>query len=354
MSSPSSWWQIPTQDIEDVLLGRCKENGVLKPLVQLDSSVTCKTYVDHLMSVWTEDNLDITTKDYDDLFLFVNADFASPKDKSMFWAGVPKPLVNDYTNQASRFTQMVETPGGSLLTDTTFCADNYYNPITKLCYKKYTRLPAWNEMQGGFHGAQAAWWQGASREFAKGASGHTYIFFLGSSQYLTAFYDETILAKVEIPNMDANKIDKVTILFAKEHGYDKEETCTSKGSSIEKLTELLKDKAGFAPDQIECIDQPMQIELLLCVDDPDDPSCQRYRSLDVILDQKQDWIISAIVGWSMFGVLACIVVLSILLHKCRRPASIISARSLGGGQQVVIDVNEERDVDEERIALEGD
>lgn len=45
----------------------------------------------------------------------------------------------------------------------------------------------------------------------------------------------------------------------------------------------------------------------------DDPSCMIYRSLAVVLDDKQDWIISGIVGWVMFSV-ACGIIAFLLLR----------------------------------------
>lgn len=324
MSSPTSW-EVPTHNVEEILIGRCHENRALKPKFHLDPNVTCEKFVTDFINIWdgpASRNANISTSDYDELLSY--ADFSTPRDKSIFWAGVPKPIVSDYTNLGSRFTQLVETPGGSLINDLSFCATDYYDANYKLCFKR-GGLPQWNS---GFNGAAAAWWQGASREFAKAVLGHTHVFLYGSSQYKTAFYDETIFAKVEIPNLNHTNIDKLTILFAKEIGFENTETCDSEGSSIKDLTDSLINR-GFKENQIECIDDPWEIEMLLCINEAneDDPTCEMYRSLDVLLDdrqeilnEKQAWVTSAILGWCMFSV-TCLILISLLLIKRRRSAS---------------------------------
>lgn len=96
MVGRASSWEIPTMNITDILIGRCLFLNTLKQ----DAPTNCSQFINDLQSVWDNNrDTEIFTSDYDEYNLLENADFSSPRDRSLFWSGVPKKVVDDFSNK---------------------------------------------------------------------------------------------------------------------------------------------------------------------------------------------------------------------------------------------------------------
>lgn len=287
------------------LVGRCLDREVLQPQLFLDKTSTrlevCTQYVQNLTSIWkNNEDEDISTYDYDEPNrLLENARFAPEKDKALFWTGVSHELRNDYSNRKHRFTLVDQTPGGSLLIDLTYCSHNYYDNETRLCFEKSNQ--PWddnlNNGTGGYRGASMAWWQGASREFAKAASGHTYVLFHKQRQYPTLYSQDSIFSRVEVNHLDPARVSTLEFLLTNEIGLDDLETC--RGETIKNLTNRFIER-GFKQEQIICNEDTWRIKALFCIN-RDDPMCDTFENLNAIYGSRKNWMVSSIVGWTLLG-----------------------------------------------------
>lgn len=255
----------------------------------------------NLTSIWkNNEDEDISTYDYDHPNrLLENARFTPEKDKALFWTGVSHELRNDYSNRKHRFTLVDQTPGGSLLIDLTYCSHNYYDNETRLCFEKSNQ--PWddnlNNETGGYRGTSMAWWQGASRQFAKAASGHTYVLFHKQRQYPTLYSKDSIFSRVEVNHLDPARVSTLEFLLTNEIGIDELETC--RGETIQNLTNRFIER-GFKQKQIICNEDTWRIKALFCINS-NDPMCGAFENLNAIYGSRRDWMVSSIVGWTLLG-----------------------------------------------------
>lgn len=131
----------------------------------------------------------------------------------------------------------------------------------------YSRCPLANDCP---REVQVSFWRAASSKFAQLSLGTVYVLLNGSSG--TAFNPNSIFAQFELPNLPTKKVETVFVLLLHDVNKPKKESCGT--GSLEALQTQVRGH-GF---KYGCLDDPVAIQDLLCVDSPMSALCKRSLS----------------------------------------------------------------------------
>jgi hypothetical protein len=109
---------------------------------------------------------------------------------------------------------------------------------------------------------------GASKNFASQAVGKAFVVLNGSRE-IGAIKETSFFYTIELPLLDASKVDTLKVLLLHDVDMAKHETC-SQPKSLLKLIEILKIKSI----NYECEDNPDNVVLTMCFKNPLSPECQ--------------------------------------------------------------------------------
>jgi len=183
----------------------------------------------------------ITVDDFD--FYTKKADFASPRDRALFW------ISNEHVAAApSGFVRPEDSVGGSLMDGLVFCGND--------------KREACPEMTGT--GAQASFWNATYQAFAKAATGRVVV-AVGDNDVSTA--QLKLVLESALPNLSPSSVTEVQVVMGK---YS---TC----SENDTLFSSIKG-ASKAISKVSCTEDKYLLSLWLC-GNPNSESCNYFSSI---------------------------------------------------------------------------
>ncbi|PVD18349.1 hypothetical protein C0Q70_20898 [Pomacea canaliculata] len=176
----------------------------------------------------------------------------------MFWSGV-KELVHEYAANGQRYVTLEDTLIGYLAEGLVFCGQESAPGMN------YSRCPSWWECP---FEAGEAFWAHASQTFASAASGQVTVMLDGSSTGKPAYRQDSFFGKYELPYLKKGVVTNVRVFLVHALDAPMSETCLN--GSLKLLEEDVVSR-GFS---FSCLDDPLAILHLLCVDEPADRECK--------------------------------------------------------------------------------
>ncbi|XP_071164004.1 ADP-ribosyl cyclase/cyclic ADP-ribose hydrolase-like isoform X2 [Mytilus edulis] len=172
---------------------------------------------------------------YDD---FLRAsEHAVPGNKFMFWSGVYS-LVMRYSNKGRRYFTIADTLTGYLLDNMVWCGNATESDGIE---KDLETCPGFHTSSQCSQTAATVFWSAASQNFARHAEGNIHVMINASRT--PAFRPDSYFTTKELPNINATKVKKATILMV-----------------------------HYLSDPI------LDVDLLMCADDPEQSGCQHLLS----------------------------------------------------------------------------
>jgi len=128
----------------------------------------------------------------------------------------------------------------------------------------YEECPEYDSCEGH---ANTLFWQTTSREFARNVEGHLRVLMNGSAS--PAYDKTTVFGSYELPNLNPSKVTKISVYVVHEIGMPELEKC-GEGS----LLQLEREIRAYGHNNFECVNDPGEIMMLLCVDKWSAPECE--------------------------------------------------------------------------------
>ncbi len=119
----------------------------------------------------------------------------------------------------------------------------------------------------------APFWNAASVDFAKKASGYIKI-VLNGTRSIGAISNTSTFFLQELPNIDSNKVKQLTVFLLHTPNQEKYETCAKP-----KTLTILKSALAAKNITYVCQDNPDEILFLMCFYDPLSKECQAIKYL---------------------------------------------------------------------------
>ncbi|XP_043918141.1 ADP-ribosyl cyclase/cyclic ADP-ribose hydrolase 2-like isoform X2 [Protopterus annectens] len=220
-------WHGPgtTLDLKEIILGRCY--NYIRTINPALNYVNCTNVWEAFQNVFVnKDPCDIKKEDYSDFMELTRHPI--PCGMSVFWSKTNK-LVHDYARVIAHYMTLEQTLYGYLADKLKWCGKIHGEGID---YKSCpTRKQCSNNPLSSF-------WSQASKTFAGEACGNVTLMLNGSVGG-GAFREDSLLATVEIPNLNKDNVTLVQI---------------------------------WVMDDVTGIDRP--VHFLQCAEHPDSPSCK--------------------------------------------------------------------------------
>ncbi|XP_063428914.1 ADP-ribosyl cyclase/cyclic ADP-ribose hydrolase-like isoform X1 [Mytilus trossulus] len=194
------------------------------------------------------------------------SEHAVPANKFMFWSGVYS-LVMRYSNKGQRYFTIADTLTGYLLDNMVWCGNATESDGIE---KDLETCPGFHTSSQCSQTATTVFWSAASQNFARLAEGNIHVMINASRT--PAFRPDSYFTTKELPNINATKVKKATILMVHYLRDPLLETCFS--DSIIDLGSRFQANGIVA----ECVDNPRAVHLLMCADDPEQSGCQHLLS----------------------------------------------------------------------------
>jgi hypothetical protein len=157
---------------------------------------------------------------------------------------------------------MEDTLPGYLLTDLTFCS--------KANQSQFSNDSCPDEC---VNNSDNPYWIGASMNFARNAVGRAVVVLNGSRE-IGAIRLTSVFYRIEAPNLDPSKVNTLKVLLLHDLDAPKHETCDMPRSLL-KLKEIT-DAKGI---KYECEDNPDNIELFMCFENPQSRECLAIKAI---------------------------------------------------------------------------
>jgi hypothetical protein len=119
----------------------------------------------------------------------------------------------------------------------------------------------------------APFWNAASADFAKKASGYIKI-ILNGTRSIGAISNTSTFFLQELPNLDSSKVKQLTVFLLHSPNQQKFETCANP-----KTLTILKNALAEKNINYVCEDNPDQVLFLMCFYDPFSKECQAIKYL---------------------------------------------------------------------------
>ncbi|XP_064615556.1 ADP-ribosyl cyclase/cyclic ADP-ribose hydrolase-like [Liolophura sinensis] len=250
-----------TKNFEDIFKGRCYDyvEKINPQAFCGKKNKSCDELWDTFRSAFTNTS-SCNTSAYM-YSAFINASTHSlPRGKSMFWQGVSG-FVHELTYRGKRYFALEDTLYGYTLNQLNWCWSGEAGDFN------YTLCPNRNVCPSG---PKTTYWEAASREFAKVASGTVQVMINGSR--FPPYNRTGFFGRVELPAMNTSKVDRIRILLAHDLKLHVVEDCNGKS-----ITELKADIKARGME-VECTDDPKWVRFYMCVDHPNHPICKNLTS----------------------------------------------------------------------------
>ena len=261
-STPKIMHNGTTRNIEEIFKGRChyflqlqkNSNCAIIQVKRYDCDAIWKAFKS---AVTHKSPCGIKIDDFKEFFKLVN--HSIPVNSSVFWSGT-------YTSyhdlvKVKNFMSLEDTFGGYLLNEVTFCSSSSTADFV------YKTCPAECVL------FDSAFWNAASIDFAKKASGHVKL-VLNGTRNTGAVLNSSTFFRYELPYLDVEKVNKLTVFLLHSPGQKRFETC-KKPKTLAYLETALEEK------QIayECEDNPENILFLMCFYNIKAKECQALKYL---------------------------------------------------------------------------
>nr|3ZWM_A Chain A, ADP-RIBOSYL CYLCASE [Aplysia californica]3ZWM_B Chain B, ADP-RIBOSYL CYLCASE [Aplysia californica]3ZWM_C Chain C, ADP-RIBOSYL CYLCASE [Aplysia californica]3ZWM_D Chain D, ADP-RIBOSYL CYLCASE [Aplysia californica]3ZWM_E Chain E, ADP-RIBOSYL CYLCASE [Aplysia californica]3ZWM_F Chain F, ADP-RIBOSYL CYLCASE [Aplysia californica]3ZWM_G Chain G, ADP-RIBOSYL CYLCASE [Aplysia californica]3ZWM_H Chain H, ADP-RIBOSYL CYLCASE [Aplysia californica]3ZWN_A Chain A, ADP-RIBOSYL CYCLASE [Aplysi len=248
---------VPTRELENVFLGRCKDYEITRyldilPRVRSDCSALWK---DFFKAFSFKNPCDLDLGSYKDFF--TSAQQQLPKNKVMFWSGVYDE-AHDYANTGRKYITLEDTLPGYMLNSLVWCGQRANPGFNEKVCPDFKTCPVQ---------ARESFWGMASSSYAHSAEGEVTYMVDGSNPKVPAYRPDSFFGKYELPNL-TNKVTRVKVIVLHRLGEKIIEKCGA-GSLLD-LEKLVKAK-HFAFD---CVENPRAVLFLLCSDNPNARECR--------------------------------------------------------------------------------
>ncbi|XP_063428915.1 ADP-ribosyl cyclase/cyclic ADP-ribose hydrolase-like isoform X2 [Mytilus trossulus] len=172
-----------------------------------------------------------------------------------------------YSNKGQRYFTIADTLTGYLLDNMVWCGNATESDGIE---KDLETCPGFHTSSQCSQTATTVFWSAASQNFARLAEGNIHVMINASRT--PAFRPDSYFTTKELPNINATKVKKATILMVHYLRDPLLETCFS--DSIIDLGSRFQANGIVA----ECVDNPRAVHLLMCADDPEQSGCQHLLS----------------------------------------------------------------------------
>lgn len=159
------------------------------------------------------------------------------------------------------YWSLEDTLSGYLLNELTFCSTN-----------KSRKFFSNESCPQDCVTRNSPFWNAASIDFAKKASGNVYIMLNGTRKYGAVLNTSTFF-KHELPYLHSDKIKRLTVFLMHTPGQEKHETC-NKPKTLNILSNILLEKNIT----YVCEENLERTTFLLCFYNPQSNECQRLKS----------------------------------------------------------------------------
>ena len=266
-------------NIEEIIKGRCyfylnlqrNSNCGIVP-VNYDCNSIWNAFKN---AVIRKSPCDIKIEDFKEFFKL--ASHSVPSDSSVFWSGT----YNSYHDivKLKSYLSLEDTFSGYLLDGLRFCSSNALSDFN------YETCPF------DCVSINSVFWNAASIEFAKKASGHVRL-ILNGTRTIGAISNSSTFMKYELPYLENNMIDTLSVFLLHTPGQKSYETCL-KPKTLNYLKSILK----YKEIKYECHDNPEQILLLMCFNDINAKECKHVKKLihsNEIAEKSEEKTIKAV------------------------------------------------------------
>lgn len=242
--------------------------------------------------------------DYEPFFDEVGMDIVK-RDKSLFWSGTYKE-AHEYSDFNSRLTTLEDTMAGWMMNGLTWCGSKNKSSDGI----NYDSCPNCSHFK--------AFWGLASRRFAEKASGISHVLVNGSRLIngTPAAYSRTnFFGSMELPNLNKSNVIELKILVVHNIGGPVLEVC---GNGSIKEMEEDANKRGI---KTTCLDDPSQIQHLLCADFPESRVCRFLRSATRSVTKSVScgsWKLVAILMISITGAVLLVAIIGLIYVSSKK------------------------------------
>ncbi|ESO96105.1 hypothetical protein LOTGIDRAFT_150043 [Lottia gigantea] len=248
-----------TSQIKELVKGKCLlYQTIIQPDVFCNSRRNCDEVADKFVEAFLyQPTCNVSVSRFNDYLNLTRHPVQT--NKSIFWEDVYQ-AVALYANQGKRLVSIADTLYGYIADGLHFCA-KLEDPGMII-----------NETCAGFDAtgdceknAEYSFWVGASEQFSSDVNGKVYIMLNASIE--NTFKEKSYFANNELPNLNGDRVSKAEIFLVKYAGHETRSTCND--DSIKLLKSTLK-KNGI---EASCIDNPRDVQIVLCSMYPEHPDC---------------------------------------------------------------------------------
>lgn len=301
-------WQYngTTPDIESIVKGRCSVYKVIdadNKDPELQIKFDCNTFWDTFSSVFKNKNPCKTnfTGAYGEILKFID-NGESITDKTMFWSGT-REVVHDFTHVNSNYRTLEDTFPGYFADSLRWCGcDNNCSADGidyTLCDKKCD--------------ATTEFWGKASKQFAEKANGTAYVMVNGTQNgTFTAYWRGSYFGKEELPTMGRMKKVKVLNVYVINNLDQTPKEGCGKGT----VAQLVDDATTYGIPKINCYDEPLLVQNILCAKYPSANECQ-----PIAKENVESWKDATIALIAVAIVLLLTVIVLMVMYNRRRASS---------------------------------
>ncbi|XP_072107985.1 ADP-ribosyl cyclase/cyclic ADP-ribose hydrolase 1-like [Mobula birostris] len=242
-----------TRNLKEIMMGRCFDY-----LQNINPSVgkkDCPKIWENFLNAFSgKDPCNIKMEDYEPFLKLADHDI--PVNQSIFWSRT-KELTVKYTKITEKLMPLESSLTGYLADGLNWCGrDSKPGPDYESC-------PEYNDCENN---PMHSFWRAASQNYAAKAHGRVSVMLNGSAN-VDAFRENSIFGEIELAQLDKKKVTSVHLwIMDNINGPDKE-SCGI--ASVAELESILKKKNL----KFTCLDNYGPIQMLQCVTNPDNPSC---------------------------------------------------------------------------------
>lgn len=242
--------------LKDIFMGKCWD---YQNRFRLEEPVECRRLWEAFIAGFSyKEPCDTTLEDYKYFFEMIHE--GPLVNKSMLWSG-SHDITHELSSFNARFTALEDTFAGYLLDGMQWCGmiqepGINYNHCPYECAK------------------QKAFWGAAAKQMAKRSEGIVYAVINGTRQHwkdkqiFSAYMMDSYMARNQVPNLDAKKVKEVRIMVTHSLHRKVLERCGL--FSVNKLQKQI-ESLGI---KTSCVDDPLSIRALMCLDYAKDDLCQ--------------------------------------------------------------------------------
>jgi len=253
-------------------------------------NLDCNQLWDRFRSAWAgKDNCAVKETDYNEFFSLVHND-KSVKDRLLFYSGVRR-LTQDFTQTNENYVTLERTITGMIGNDLDFCG---CTSESKTCVDGIS-YDTCKKCTGDAKDASYRFWEAASKNFAKRASGVSYVMLNGSKNAdEKAYHKWSFFKNYELPELAKlgrqGVVRKLVIFVVSDLDRKMREGCKNSDGSV---AVLIQDARKLGIKKVRCVDDPRMIINILCAKNPRAKQCRcTQKKMSRFLRQQRRKIIN--------------------------------------------------------------